>query len=169
MTGDKGRKDRIGRLKALMDNKGLKHKSLTTGTSIEDHLPLVRTLYGSAVINYLEKLEDLKPEVERHQAVDFAKKIRDNFDQHYPDPGGEEGVAEWASDVGNDLFQLPKDPSKVGIAREYVDLLLGNSNIDADCDGADSWFTRAVVLSKWIGTELGLPPRSGDQRQVFNI
>lgn len=166
--GDKGGKDRIGQLKSTMDNKGLKYKVLTSGTSIEDHLPMVRTLYVTALINYLEKLENIKPAGSRVDAPDFVEKIRQSFNKHFPDPGKEKNVAGWASGVGEDLFQLPKDPSKVGIAREYVDLLLGYSGLDADHDSSVSQFTRAVALSKWIGTELGLPPRIADSQRVLD-
>ena len=87
--------------------------------------------------------------------------------RHSRNPAREAGVAQWAATVGNELFDLSEEPSKVGIAREYVSLLLERSQ-DENAVAVDSTeLKRAQDLAKWIAGALALPSQLPDQKGIL--
>ena len=90
VDGDGGGRIRLENLGSYLNERDIPSKSLTTGTTIEDHLPYLRKLYVPAVVTYLLKLgrdngtveEDEQAEIERAIVEDFeATPYRSDGDQ----------------------------------------------------------------------------------------
>lgn len=157
--GDDGGKKRYDNLKSTIDSKGAVHKFLTAGTTIEDHLPMLRTFYVQGVSEYLYKLGMIANSRKTSDRSKLFQAVETDFEKTFPDPGKEKGVAAWAEMVGAQLFGLPQDPSKVGFAREYFDLVISRLGETQAPKISTSELARSERLAHWIGTELGLPPR----------
>jgi hypothetical protein len=157
--GDNGGKDRYENLKSIIDLKQASHRFLTAETTIEDHLPMLRTLYVQAVSEYLYKLGILSKNRKTSDLSKLSQTIQADFEKTFPDSGKEKGVAAWADMVGAQHFGLPEYPSKVGIAREYLDLVVSTLEDAQAPKILASEMVRSERIAGWIGTELQLPPR----------
>ena len=131
-------------------------------------MPLLRTVYVQAVSNYLWKLAETPGVGDLPPQDAFREAIQGDFEEKFAEPGKEKGVADWTGAVGNRLYQLPNDPSKVGIAREYVDLLLNEQMMANVGSVTQREWARAATLAKWVGAVLDLPPRLAEPMGVVN-
>ena len=163
--GDDGGKKRYEYLKSTIESKQAAHKILIAGTTIEDHLPMLRTLYVQAVTDYLYKIGGNERVSDYSK---FSEAIRADFDGTFLESGKEKGVAAWSNSVGTRLFQLPEDPSKVGFAREYFNLVIARLEDTQAPKILASELTRSEKLAQWIGTDLRLPPRLAEQAVLRN-
>ena len=119
--GDKGGDDRLKRLKDLLENKSIPYNSLSPkDTSIEDHIPLVSELYVRAVAEHVAKvLEDTNQDRVGVEAL--AERLRKSFKDEYKDATTTTSITKWVNRMVKEIGGFK--PSKVGIAREYVQLL----------------------------------------------
>ena len=71
------------------------------------------------------------------------------------------GIAQWATDKAQEIAELDSAPSKLGIAREYVDFLS-----DAESDTLkDSQLKRSLALLRDVRAKLAIPKvREPEQR-----
>jgi predicted ATP-dependent endonuclease of OLD family len=156
--GDKGGLERVKNLTKLMKANKIAYKALSDGSSVEDHVLAVESIFVSAVANYIAKVtatdqKDLLPKFEKS----FAEKFKDIK------PAERVGVAGWSRSSGKAVGQLENEPSSVGIAREYT-LLLAEaatpivSKIDSK---------RAEDLASWIIESLDIPSENIDQSTIF--
>lgn len=149
--GDKGGKERLEYVQQFIKHHDISNKLLSNGTSIEDHIPMIRDLYVTAVANYVGKLlvmqEKAKPDEK-----EFEEKFRADFDSRFEKTKVTHEVANWASEAAKNIGGLSNKPSKVGIAREYATLLLQVPNDEFKFDN-----TRSKTLIEWIQNAAGVP------------
>ena len=133
-------------------SRSISSKALPEGTSTEDHLPLIDDLYVEALARYcLKLLADSKQTCPTFETL--FESARAKFAESFAHGKVTRGVAEWAERVGQELTGLDSPPSKVGIAREYVSLL-----VDAPADRfTGAVLQRAKRLLELIQEMLGLP------------
>ena len=162
VDGDKGGRERLKNLETYLSEREIPSKFLIKDTAIEDHVPFVRELYVAAVASYYYRLAVDNNLLKDDGIEDIQTKVECNFAGKFPDPGGVNGVAEWASNVGRDVYddKWPGNPSKTGIAREYVALLQDHSS-GSGATGKQG--KRSKDLAKWIVETLGLPTRYAEQ------
>ena len=152
LDGDKGGKDRLGDLQKLLDKSQVQTHTLTGGTTIEDHLPGVGDLYVEAVARYVRNVlitrGDTVPEL-----GDLQARIQSSFNEKYQADRVTLGVCKWAAEVAQEIGGLSGPPSKLGIAREYVNLLA-----DADPSRLSAKaLNRASGLAERIQQMLDIP------------
>lgn len=119
VDGDEGGSARLRRLDKLLKEKGIPALALGPGRAIEDHLPFVEELYLPAVASYTARIaesEKKKPKT----ADELLAVLRKEFAKRQ---GDEPGLASWALSLVASEAHLDEKPSKVGVAREYVDAL----------------------------------------------
>ena len=121
VDGDQGGKARLKSIKELLDQHSIEGKQLAQNTAIEDHLPFLEAVFVPAVANYVHKMlcfrgkkPDALPEFESAFLASFNEKFKGKSTYQ---------LAEWVNEVASDNG-FPDQPSKVGIAREYADILL---------------------------------------------
>lgn len=163
VDGDAGGKQRLKSLQSFLNSLDppIQAEPLSAGSTIEDSLPFSRSTYPEAVATYWVKL-GLETGIFRTDTVEQAKaRFVADFGEQSPNAGLEQNLARWATEVGHRLYEgLPEKASKIGIAREYVELLLDK------CDGESISQSelrreckRAIKLTEWISNKLGLPGR----------
>ena len=148
--GDPGGKERQKKFKPLLIGHRIDCDTLLSGTTIEDHLPLLEELYVPAVAKYVGDVlattgnpPENPSELERRFVLSFKERFNAKVTA---------GVADWASKASQDLTGL-EGPSRVGIAREYVQRLAGAS----PSRFAGPSLNRAVKLMEQVKKGLGLP------------
>jgi hypothetical protein len=90
--------------------------------------------------------------------------IQDDFAEQFPEVGKESGVVTWAMNVGVKLGLLSEEPSKTGIAREYVNILSRDWLAPNSKNPENNEIGRALRLVRRIGEKLALPSRLADTR-----
>jgi predicted ATPase len=152
--GDKGGANRAKGLAKLVESLKLQTKSLDNETVLEDHL-LSPELYCESVVEYAEALGAAK---------DVADKIRASFAARSTTEKPVD-LAKWARTEAWALTGLDEDPSPVGLARHYLDLIA-----DASADviqGDKAARQRSLALAKWIADNLGLRSQTVQERRIL--
>lgn len=159
VDGDRGGSARLEDMQPLIDRYGIPVRQLANGTTLEDHLPLAKTLYVEALGIYLAKILDDKGK----EHGDLAAELTASFERRFGGPkGGMMGIASWAREEGQRLGNLAKPPSSIGIAREYAALL--ESADEADLK--KSSVVRARTMAEWIRTALELPGQTVERPAI---
>lgn len=159
--GDKGGKERLAQLGPSIKEFEVATKLLVDGTSVEDHLIAVGTLFVDAVATYTAKLMagagQPAPDMES-----LRKQFRKSFSETHSADKVTSNVSAWAAKAAMEIGGLSSAPSKVGIAREYAMLL---QDVPIENFTAPE-YGRAVTLAKWVTQALGLPNRVSIERQI---
>jgi predicted ATP-dependent endonuclease of OLD family len=155
--GDEGGKARRSKLAEVFKSFSVNHRCLADGTTLEDHLLKVNTIFVDALSDYLVKIAK--------EPNNLREKVAEAFTAKYRGTEGKSllGVAEWSREVGKQLARLDSEPSPVGIAREYALRLaetLPSTIDDDDC-------TRAEGLADWIVKSLDLPKQALTQDTIL--
>lgn len=149
VDGDKGGKDRLKKLKAVLDGHQVKGVSLGTGLEVEDYLPAAGQLYPQAVSNYVIRLAEMsgvgRTAEEIHAAVKAAASSVEDGSE-----GLTCGIGGWGGNAGKTAGSLTSKPSKVGIAREYIELA-------ASAKFTSEQLARGVALLQLVQSELEIP------------
>jgi predicted ATPase len=161
VDGDKGGKDRRKYLEPISIQHQIPVKTLPDGTTIEDHIPMLKECFVPAVAHYVGNLmveleAKAKPDEEEFKAtfiLDFEKAFEDNKVT--------KGLAEWVNRVAREIGGLKEPPSKVGIAREYSARLLEIANEDMRLDN------RARSLIEWLHVHAGVPEMAPVEKRVI--
>jgi len=156
--GDKGGKDRLDHVATFLKDNEIPNKPLSSGTSIEDHVPLIREVYVPAVAAYVGKLMVMlgKAKPDEDQLDELFMK---SFDARFEKGKVTVGVANWADTAAQEIGEIKGKPSKVGIAREYASRLLDLPDDEYKHDN------RAKALIDWVQKEAGVPEQHPvDQR-----
>ena len=148
--GDKGGKERLQYVGAFLKEKDIPCKSLSSGTSIEDHIPLVRELSVPAVAAYIGKLMVMVGKAKPDEK-ELEEKFVESFDAKFEKGKVIQGVADWANSAASEIGEIKGKPSKVGIAREYATRLLELPDDEYKHD------SRPKALIDWIRKEAGVP------------
>jgi len=151
-------------VEAIEDGK-VAGKTLNVSTSAEDHVPLIGTLFVEAVARHWHKLGIANGALEGIAVSELIEAVSADFTATFQNAEITHGVAKWADEIGGKLYPnvLPEEPSKIGIASEYVKLLMATDPADVD---SANLYRRAKDLADWIGTALKLPPRHAEHRVV---
>ena len=146
VDGDEGGKERLRQLTPLLDSHDIETHRLVAGTTIEDYLPGAGRRYVQAVARYVAKIAETHgrtdlsgQEIEKRLLV--AAEANDIREDRVTS-----GIAKWATRKAQELVALESAPSKLGIAREYVELL---SEAKADTS-KDSQLKRSLGLLRQI-------------------
>ena len=103
--GDKGGKDRLAYVQAFLKENNVPEKALSSGTSIEDHIPMIREVYVPAVAAYVGKLMVMvgktQPDEEKLEE-EFAKSFDDKFEKGKVT----QGVAKWAEEAAKSIGEI---------------------------------------------------------------
>ncbi|MEK6701390.1 MAG: AAA family ATPase [Planctomycetota bacterium] len=162
VDGDPGGKERLAALQPMLTNMKIEGKVLAEGTEVEDHLIAVRTLYVKAAALYAAKLKVALGGVAPDDAA-MLKGFTESFEKKFGSTGETAGVCDWVESAFKEIAQIKSPPSKVGIAREYVQLLdelLAGSIRPEDCE-------RAIALCDWIARALSLSPPATVETRVL--
>lgn len=156
--GDKGGKDRLDFVQTFLKDNQIPNKPLSDGTSIEDHIPMIREVYVPAVAAYVGKLMVMAGKTKADES-ELAEKFLTSFDDKFEKGKVTKGVAEWANEAARAIGEIKGKPSKVGIAREYAVRLMDFPDSEYRHDN------RTKSLIEWIQKEAGVPEqRPVDQR-----
>lgn len=161
--GDFGGKERFDDLRPLIERHALPHTFLKENHSIEDYLPFVGTVYVDAVAQYVFKLMQGK------NAAPDLKSLRVHFRKSYDERAESQGiapvgVAKWAGEEAKTIAKLRKTPSKIGIAREYVNLLMAVP----DEQLLPAQTGRILELITWIREKLEVPQIQNVEAHILN-
>ena len=153
VDGDEGGSERLRVLKPFLAAHDVKSFQLQGGTTIEDHLPAAGGAYVDAVARYVagvvETLGKGKP---------TRGEIQERLCQAAETEGYSEnkvtvGIANWVIKKARAIAELQSNPSKLGIAREYVESLTAAT--------ADSYkktqLKRGLELLRTVQSELSIP------------
>lgn len=162
VDGDEGGKGRLKALQGILKSKEIPSKQLLEGTTIEDFLPLSGELYVRAVADYVAKVkESIGAPVPN--ADDFRQQFRTSFRETFEEGKVTKGVAAWAASAGKKLGQLEGEPSKLGIAREYVAVL---EEVPSERFTAQS-LQRPLHLVKLIREILAVPELRESEKTIL--
>lgn len=159
--GDSGGKNRKTNLSELIEQFNIGTHVLTGGTTIEDHLIDIRGCYVNAVADYAAKLivQHDEPAVDRES---FQKKFQDHFAEQFESGKVTNDVATWAENACKQFApSLKGAPSKVGIAREYAELLAAMPAKDVLASEQ-----RPITLAKKIAEITKLPTTLAASEQI---
>ena len=161
VDGDTGGKRRLKALEALLAAHNVERHILTDDTTIEDYLPAAGEWYIRAVARYVASVAKTlgrdEPSAEALEA-DLSKAAKE---EGISGDKVTAGIAQWATNKAKEIAELDSAPSKLGIAREYVDILL-----DAESDTfKDSQLKRSLALLGDVRAKLSIPKvREPEQR-----
>ena len=161
VDGDEGGTERLKALKPLLDGHDVKAMQLVGGTTIEDYLPAAGETYIDAVGRYVAGV--LKTLGKDDVSGRIQRELRDAAEaEAYTANAVTHGVATWAVGKAKELAALPSKPSKLGIAREYVNAL------GATAAGVfkDAQLKRGRTLLQQVQHELGIPEVVDPERKV---
>jgi predicted ATP-dependent endonuclease of OLD family len=161
VDGDEGGKARIRALQGILKAKDVPYRHLLEGTTIEDYLPLIGELYVRAVADYVAKVRESQG-VPVTNYDEFRQEFRNSFRETFEEGKVTKGVAAWAAASGKTVGKLENEPSKLGIAREYITLLEETS---LDKFTAQS-LQRPLVLLKWIREILPIPDLRESEKAI---
>ena len=153
VDGDEGGSERLRVLKPLLAAHDVKSFQLQGGTTIEDHLPAAGGAYVDAVARYVagvvETLGKGKPT--RGEIQERLCKAAET--EGYSENELTAGIANWVIEKAREIAELQSNPSKLGIAREYVESLTAAT--------ADSYkktqLKRGLELLRTVQSELSIP------------
>ena len=149
--GDDGGKLRQKNLNAIQKKYKFPEKILEKDCEIEDYLIDIPNLYVPAVSSYAAKILELQGTPSKDPAIiaaGFLKSYKDTFG----DSASPSGVSKWADAAFSEIAGIGS-PSKIGIAREYVQLLdqrapesISKNHIQTRLSKLVSWLVSAVEL-----------------------
>ena len=153
VDGDEGGSERLRVLKPFLAAHDVKSFQLQGGTTIEDHLPAAGGAYVDAVARYVagvvETLGKGKPT--RGEIQERLCKAAET--EGYSENKVTAGIANWVIEKARAIAELQSNPSKLGIAREYVESLTAAT--------ADSYkktqLKRGLELLRAVQSELSIP------------
>ena len=153
VDGDEGGSERLRVLKPFLATHDVKSFQLQGGTTIEDHLPAAGEAYVDAVARYVagvvETLGKGKPT--RGEIQERLCKAAET--EGYSGNKVTAGIADWVIKKARAIAELQSNPSKLGIAREYVESLTAAT--------ADSYkktqLKRGLELLRTVQSELSIP------------
>ena len=153
VDGDEGGSERLRVLKPFLAAHDVKSFQLQGGTTIEDHLPSAGGAYVDAVARYVagvvETLGKGKPT--RGEIQERLCKAAET--KGYSENKVTAGIANWVIEKARAIAELRSNPSKLGIAREYVESLTAAT--------ADSYkktqLKRGLELLRTVQSELSIP------------
>ena len=153
VDGDEGGSERLRVLKPFLAAHDVKSFQLQGGTTIEDHLPAAGGAYVDAVARYVagvvETLGKGKPT--RGEIQERLCKAAET--KGYSENKVTAGIANWVIEKARAIAELQSNPSKLGIAREYVESLTAAT--------ADSYkktqLKRGLELLRTVQSELSIP------------
>ena len=153
VDGDEGGSERLRVLKPFLAAHDVKSFQLQGGTTIEDHLPAAGGAYVDAVARYVagvvETLGKGKPT--RGEIQERLCKAAET--EGYSENKVTAGIANWVIEKARGIAELQSNPSKLGIAREYVESLTAAT--------ADSYkktqLKRGLELLRTVQSELSIP------------
>lgn len=168
--GDKGGTERLNKLKNLLKSHGVAHYQLEADTTVEDHLPGVGKHYINAAAQYVSKIVEGGVATEGGEAegggAGRGEQVRTKFLEAAAKDGIDKklttGIADWIAEKSKQIAGLT-DPSKVGIAREYIDAL---STVSADQFDATQ-LKRPLALLAIIQEKLSIPELRDPDTKIF--
>ena len=128
-----------------MASEAIASRQLTAGTTIEDHLPSL-DLYVVGAARYANKVALLKG---LNQTPTLEDELLSDFRAQFPKLGSTKGVAAWVLTTAATKSGISGKLSKVGVAREYVDLILAR-------DDSPTQLRRLLELANWLTEAIGL-------------
>ncbi len=160
VDGDRGGAERLKKIQPLLDGHNVRGLQLDDGLTTEDYLPSAGQHYVDAAADYAAGLaETLQTGVTR--AV-----VKEKFEAAAV--AGElsagkltSGIAEWALKIGKQAAKLKSKPSKVGIARQYIEQVAQMTFNDAQLE-------RSVKLLKGVQEGLGIPGLRSPEMKITN-
>ena len=165
VDGDSGGRQRLKSLRALLRSHSIDSYALPKNTTIEDHLPAPGRTYVAAVARYTARIAATLGRNERSQqqiedalreALQKEESLRKNVTF---------GIANRAIEHARVIAGLDSSPSKLGVARDYVDIL-SQSKPD---DFKTPQLKRSLDLLKVIQRMLGIPElKEPDQRVTMD-
>ncbi|QDT34278.1 ATP-dependent nuclease [Thalassoglobus polymorphus] len=159
--GDKGGKDRIKFISNVLKDKEIPSKTLTTDTSIEDHVPMIKEIYVPAVAAFVVKVLSFLGETPPNEES-LKDKLLEDFNDKFDKEDTVVEISKWTNDVAVRIGGLKKKPSKVGIAREYATRLI-------DIDNREFKFgRRGKALIEWLQKELSIPTTHEVKESIMN-
>lgn len=162
VDGDEGGKERLRQLTPLLDSHDIETHRLVAGTTIEDYLPGAGTRYVQAVARYVAKIAETHGRTDLSGQEIDAQLLGAAEANDIREDKVTSGIAKWATREAQELVALESAPSKLGIAREYVELL---SEAKADTF-KDSQLKRSLGLLRQIQGALGIPELQEPEKKV---
>lgn len=155
--GDKGGRARHAALKPLLDLNKIAAHDLSDGTTLEDHLVSARRLYPHAACLYVARLRTMNDAA----SSELVQKLQSRAEAQFPNPDTK-GLCAWVIAEVMTESGMTDPPSKVGIAREYAQLLADRTEPIPEEEK-----TRALALAEWIGTALSLPTQAAEPAAIL--
>jgi hypothetical protein len=156
--GDQGGREREKELRALIEKHSIPVHFLPENNTIEDNVPFPRGCFAPAVADYCYRIARAKSLNVKETVEQCRDAFSRNFQEKFPTMGAEVGVWQWAESATKDILGMEEAPSKVGVAREYVDRLVQYTNARlAIADPAEIERSRSLAVS--IKSKLSLPSR----------
>jgi hypothetical protein len=154
-------------LNLYLEEVSISSRTLNASTTLEDHLPFVGTLYVQALARAYHKLGTDNHLLEDVTLEELMQKVQENFNTTFPNSEITHGIADWAANVGTELYpdDIEEGPSKIGTAHEYARLLQQKPR---DETTSVNLYRRARDLIDWIADGVGLPSRFATERVVSN-
>ena len=149
VDGDKGGQLRLKRIQTLLKGHDVKAVSLDEGLTTEDYLPAAGRLYPEAMARYVGGLVETMGEGRTRAQVSADVEAAATAAGSSGDVATS-GIASWAVAKGKAAGGLKSNPSKVGIAREYIAGASEQTFTD------DQW-ARALQLLQRVQAELQIP------------
>jgi predicted ATP-dependent endonuclease of OLD family len=163
--GDSGGIRRHENLRTILDAYKVPSKVLTPkDTTLEDHIPLVQTLYVRAVARYVGRLlgeDTTKPPTDLAQ---LEKRFQQHFAKDHDSKQVTSDAATWAKVSSKELAGI-EDPSKVGVAREYIGMLEEIPDKELDSNS----LKRAMSVAEWVQSSLGLPRLTEHEERILKV
>jgi hypothetical protein len=122
VDGDQGGKDRLKALKPVLTARNIPARALTKDRTIEDYLPYQDDLYVRAVAEYAYKLRTDYKVVPARPLDDLLAQAKVDHEA-WKTAGNINKVGNWAELECHQLSGRAEVSPKIGIAREYVNLL----------------------------------------------
>lgn len=152
VDGDDGGKQRLKDLQLILKRRDIPAKQLSDAVTIEDLLLGGPRLYATAAIQYAKKLAVIhskkKPDV-------VEQEMEASFERYHSSKSKAVGIVSWAQSAIAEVVEV-KEASKIGLAREYVNLLVETP----DDQIAEAGSTAAEALGQWIVNNLKIGPPS---------
>ena len=154
VDGDDGGKRRLKGLQSLLKGHNVESLRLVDKTTIEDYMPAAGETYVDAVGRYVANVTEtlgMKGAKSRDEILGELRRAAE--DRGLSGKDVSTGVAKWALEKAMELAGLDTEPSKLGVAREYVQCLEG-----AGADTfTDAQLRRSVKLLGVVQGTLDIP------------
>ena len=152
VDGDGGGKSRLKALAPLLETRDIGSCRLIENTTVEDYLPAAGEQYIEAVARYVNKIILDTPG--NGEVAPIASALRGAAEKEgFCGNKVTTGVASWALARARELAELKSEPSKLGVAREYVDFV---NSAEADVF-TDSQLKRSRELLQEVQAKLSVP------------